>query len=541
MTGYLSRSVTAHGISNTNEYGGDNRKTECHCPSCQNAFRAWLKARYKTLDALNYAWWTEFWSNTIADWEEIHSPIFYGEYSLHGLKLDWRRFMSDQYIDFCRNEIKSVRKYSDRPVTTNLMGAFKPINYFKLARELDLVSLDSYPFWHFEENEQNQAMRASFSNSLMRSLKRQPYLLMESVPSVVNWMPRCSLKRPGMHELSSLQTIANGANSVQYFQWRKGRGGSEKYHGAVIDHKNGGNTRVFRDVASLGKRLEEITDVVVSTCNQPKVALVFDWENWWAADDAQATLFPFDYFSHFIPYYDAFWRLGIDVDIVDMDSSLDGYSLVVAPINYMYRGSYIDRVREYVKNGGTYVTTYWSGEVDDSDLCFTGRHPLTDVLGICIDEIDVRPLKQKNQIHLEEQDFEIEDLCTLVHAELAEVLGTYTDDFYAGMPAVTVNQYGHGKAYFLAAEGKVDYIKEIYRRLAEDLDLKSGFQAELPEGVLVNERIGEDGSLFFVQNFNDHPSKVMIHKEYLDIEKKTVISGEHILKPYEVKLLWKHL
>lgn len=192
----------------------------------------------------------------------------YGEMTLHGLKLDWKRFTSDQMLDFCKAEAAAVRTYSDAPVTINMMGPFDPLNYFRWAKELDIVSEDSYPFWHTQEDTLDPAVMAAFRYSLIRSLKKQPFLLMESVTSAVNWHPRCTLKRPGMHELSSLQAVSHGSNSVQYFQWRKSRGGSEKFHGAVVDHRNGENTRVFREVAHLGQRLEALSDKVMQTCNR---------------------------------------------------------------------------------------------------------------------------------------------------------------------------------------------------------------------------------------------------------------------------------
>lgn len=170
--------------------------------------------------------------------------------------------------------------------------------------------------------------------------------------------------------LSSMQAIACGSQSVQYFQWRKSRGSCEKFHGAVVDHKNGADTRVFRDVTGVGARLETMEERLTPTCNRPKIAMVFDWENWWAIEDAWAVVNKLDYYKLFCDYYQPFWEAGIETDVVDMESSLEGYQIVIAPYNYMYRDSYADRVRKYVKNGGCYVTTCWSGEVDESDLCF---------------------------------------------------------------------------------------------------------------------------------------------------------------------------
>ncbi|MCH4192734.1 MAG: beta-galactosidase [Butyrivibrio sp.] len=523
----------------SNEYGGDNDGIGCHCPYCEASFRKWLRNRYGSLEELNRAWWTTFWSNTYTDWGQIHSPSDNGEHTMHGLKLDWKRFISDQMLDFCKEEIAAVRTGSTAPALCNFMGAFKPLDYFRWAKELDLVSLDNYPFWHFAENESEMAMRASFLHTLTRSLKKQPYLMMESTPSVVNWAPRNSLKRPGMHELSSLQAIAYGSDSVQYFQWRKSRGGAEKYHGAVIDHKNGDNTRVFRDVSRLGARLEQISERVKGTCNRPRAAIVFDWENWWAADDAMAVVQPFDYLGRWMDYYRVFWEKGIDVDIVDMDDSLENYALVIAPVNYMYRGKYAGNVRGYVENGGVYVTTYWSGEVNESDLCFMDHHPLSDVLGIRTEETDVRPEHMDNQISYEGKSYEIKDLCALVHAEGAEVLATYQKDFYAGYPALTVNRYGKGKAYFIASENSVFFLRDFYDRLFQETQIICTFDACLPEGVAVSERKGaaESDSVWFIMNFNADVAEMTVHRAYQNIETEDEINGTVQLLPYQCLIL----
>lgn len=422
-----------------------------------------------------------------------------------------------------------------------MMGAFKPLNYFKWARELDVVSLDNYPFWHFQESDVDMAVAAAFSHTLTRSLKKQPYLLMESAPSMVNWMPRNTLKRPGMHELSSLQAIACGSNSVQYFQWRKSRGSSEKYHGAVVDHKNGGDTRVFRDVSHLGERLQAISERVMKTCNRPKVALVFDWENWWAADDAQAVTIPFDYRKRWMDYYKVFWEMGIDVDIIDMEDDLSDYRLVVAPVNYMYRGDYIENVKRFVERGGTYVTTYWSGEVDDSDLCFLESHPLRELLGIRTEEIDIRPAHMKNTVSYGGNRFEIKDLCALVHAEGAKVLSVYENDFYAGYPALTRNKYGEGRAYFIASENEIEFLRAFYKDLVEETKTGCGFSTEFPYGVTVSERkaLDADGSLWFVQNFNAYDVEIELRETYRDVETGEVLSGKQMLSIYQCLILEK--
>ena len=226
---------------------------------CRGNFRKWLQAKYDSLDALNQAWWTAFWSHTYSDWSQVDPPSPIGERSVHGLNLDWKRFITDHTIDFMLNEIVPLRKFTpDVPITTNFMGTFPGLNYWKFAKHLDVISWDSYPTWH-QGDDVALASEVAFVHDINRSLKGgKPFMLMESVPSATNWMPSAKRKRPGMHALSSLQAVAHGSDTVQYFQWRKSRGSAEKFHGAVVDHVGHENTREFRDVTDVGIKLEAL-------------------------------------------------------------------------------------------------------------------------------------------------------------------------------------------------------------------------------------------------------------------------------------------
>jgi beta-galactosidase len=242
----------------SNEYGG-----ECHCDLCQNRFRDWLKARYQTLENLNQAWWSTFWSHTYSDWSQIESPAPQGEVSIHGLNLDWHRFNTAQVTDFCRHEIAPLKAANAAlPVTTNFMEYFYDYDYWQLAEALDFISWDSYPMWHRDKDETALACYTAMYHDMMRSLKGgKPFVLMESTPGATNWQPTSKLKKPGMHILSSLQAVAHGADSVQYFQWRKSRGSVEKFHGAVVDHVGHIDTRIGREVSQLGEILSKLPEV----------------------------------------------------------------------------------------------------------------------------------------------------------------------------------------------------------------------------------------------------------------------------------------
>lgn len=527
----------------SNEIGGNGGDGACHCAYCQNAFREWLKERYGSLDRLNAAWWTGFWSHTYTDWSQIRSASARGEDLVHGQKLDWKRFVDSRQLDFCKEEIKAVRSHSTLPVTTNMMEFFYTFDYFQWAKVLDIISWDSYPDWHSGTDELRTAATTAAAHSLMRSLKKQSFLLMESTPSVVNWRSINRLKRPGMHELSSLQAVACGSDSVQYFQWRKSRGSSEKYHGAVVDHRGGEDTRVFREVTRLGERLGKIATRVIGTINRPRIAMIFDWENWWALDDAYAVDNNLDYREVFVDFFYPLWALGIDVDMVDMEGALDAYSIVIAPLNYMYKKGYADKIRAFVRQGGCYITTCWSGEVDETDLTYTGAHPLEDVLGIRTEEIDAPGGYCENSVRYQGVDYRVTGLCGLVHALGAKVLAEYQNDFYKGYPALTKNVYGNGEAYYIASLNEQSFLKAFYSEVLRERGLGCGLAVRLTEGVTVNERSSTSEEqdtaemIWFLQNFNREPATVELLECYENVETGEKLSGEIKLQAFECVVL----
>ena len=523
----------------SNELGGNFEDSACYCEKCQAAFRRWLKKRYGTLKRLNQAYWGRFWSHSYTDWEQIHSPAPHGEWTVTALEVDWRRFVTEQMSSFCLWEINAVRTHSKLPVTTNFMDFFKGLDYHRLQRILDIVSWDSYPQWHAQKDEVPAAVRASAGHHMMRAMKKQPFLLMESVPSGVNWRTFNPLKRPGMHMLSSMQAIACGSASVQYFQWRKGRGSYEKFHGAVLDHKNGSCTRTFADTARVGRRLKSLTGLVEGTVNRPRVAVIFDWENWWALENTTGPRLDIDYVSCVLAHYAPFWEMGIDVDFVGMDDCVEGYTLVAAPLNYMYKDGYADKIRRFVGEGGIYVTTYFSGMTDESDLCFIGHHPLEDVLGIIQEEIDAPGPEFENSMIFNGISYPVGNLRELIHVSGdTQVLACYTDDYVKGMPALTAHSFGRGTAYYIAAEPDRALLNALYKEAAGKAGLKNPLGIPLPYGVTVSLRTNQDGGgLIFVMNFKNEPAELCGFGQYTDGETGEIYKHQMILEPFSCRIL----
>lgn len=527
MNGQLAKRYAHHpaviGWHISNEYGG-----ECHCDTCQEQFRDWLKARYITLDALNQAWWSTFWSHTYTDWSQLESPSPQGESGVHGLNLDWRRFNTDQVTRFCSDEIRPLKAENPAlPATTNFMEYFYDYDYWKLAGVLDFISWDSYPMWHTRQDDIGLAAYTAMYHDLMRTLKQgKPFVLMESTPSFTNWQPTSKLKKPGMHILSSLQAVAHGADSVQYFQWRKSRGSSEKFHGAVVDHVGHIDTRVGREVAELGTILSALAPVAGSRV-EAKVAIIFDWESRWAMDDAMGPRNAGLHYENTVAeHYRALWSQGIAVDVINADCDLQGYDLVIAPMLYMVREGVSERISHFVQAGGRFVATYWSGIVNETDLCFLDGFPgpLRPVLGIWAEEIDSLTDEQHNSVAGVEGNalglsgpYRASQLCEVIHLEGAAALATYGDDFYAGAPAVTVNLYGKGQAYYVASRNDAQFHADFFTALAKEMHLPRAINTPLPEGMTAARRTDGESEFIFLQNYSAQSQSVTLPLDYQDI------------------------
>jgi beta-galactosidase len=344
-------------------------------------------------------------------------------------------------------------------------------------------------------------------------------MLMESCPSATNWRAVAKLHRPGLHMLQSMQALAHGADTIQYFQFRKSRGGPEQHHGAVVDHEGSENTRVFRDIAEVGERLKGL-DGLVGADTPASVALIHDYQVRWALEDARGFLQDkTGYGATLLNHYRAFWKQGIPLDLIDSRQTLDRYRLVIAPMLYMLREGVAERLDAFVRQGGTLVTTYATGYVNESTLAFLGGFPgpLKETLGIWCEEIDALYPGEANSIEWNGTSYRAFDLCELIHARGAEALGVYGADFYAGRPALTLNHRGKGRSYFIAARTGEDFLDDFYRRLTAEAGITPLFE-NLPEGVTVQLRGNGEKTFVFLMNFTNGTKRVSGPSGVFDLE-----------------------
>jgi beta-galactosidase len=503
-----------------NEYG-------CHVsrgfsPESAAAFRVWLRERYGSVEALNDAWGTAFWSQRYGAFDEVEPPRATPTFPNPTQLLDFDRFSSDALLECFLAEKAILREETpDVPVTTNFMGFFKPVDYQAWAPHVDVVSDDHYP----DPADAEAPVVAAMTRDLMRSLGQgRPWILMEQAPSAVNWRATNVPKAPGVHRLHSLQAVARGADGIMQFQWRQSRAGAETFHSAMLPH-GGEDTRVFGETVALGAELASLADVRGTRC-AAEVALVVDWESWWALEqDARPA--DLDYVAELRAWYRALWRRGVLVDFVGPDADLDAYRVVVAPAAFVLSAAAGANLAGVVARGGQLVVGYQTGIVDEHLHVHLGGYlgGLRDVLGVAVEEF--APTGTGTVSGTPPEPVRLAGLgaglagrwAELVRVRDAEVLATYAGPgphggLLVGAPAITRRRSGAGAGWYVSAL-PADLGAVVDAVLAE-----AGIEAaELPEGVEVVRR----GERTFVLNHSAHEARVDVGGEAVIVAPRDVV------------------
>ncbi len=471
------------------------------------AFRDWLRARYGTLDALNHAWGTAFWSQHYSDWAQVLPPRRAASHPNPTQQLDFRRFSSDALRDHLRAERDLLHAITpDVPVTTNfmVMGESRAMNYAEWADEVDFVANDHYVL------PGPQALdELSFSANLTGNLaRRRPWFLMEHSTSAVNWQPINVAKRVGELARDSLTHVAHGADAVCFFQWRQSVAGAEKYHSAMLPHA-GRDSELFRAVTRLGATLRELAPVAGSTRRPARVAVLVDWTSWWVSELDSHPTSRLRYRQEALDWYSALLALGVRADVLPAHAPWDGYDTVIAPVLHVVPAELADRLARYVAGGGHLITTYFSGIVDANDHVLPGGYPgaLRDLLGIRIEEF--APLLDGQSVALDDGSTGTlwTDRVDVAGPDVA-VLSRYRGGDHDGRPAVTRRRVGDGSAAYVSTRLGPAGLTPLLDRLLG----AAGVESELPEPlrgrVELAIRENADGCFWFLVNRTDDPVDV---------------------------------
>ncbi|GAA1639128.1 beta-galactosidase [Actinoplanes couchii] len=482
-----------------------NNELGCHnvydfSDDAARAFRLWLRERYDTVDALNHAWGTAFWSQRYDDFEEVLPPRLAASYPNPTQQLDFKRFSSDALKEHLRAERAVLRRITPEvPVTTNfmVMGETKGMNYADWAAEVDFVSNDHYVLPGPQARDE-----LSFSANLTGNLAGgHPWFLMEHSTSAVNWQPVNVAKKPGEMARDALTHVAHGADAVCYFQWRQSKAGAEKYHSAMLPHA-GTDSALFRDVVRLGERLRELAPLAGTDRRRAPVGIVFDWESWWVSELDSHPTDRLRYRQEALDWYTALLDLGIRADVVPPGAPLEEYRMLVAPILNVVPAELASRLQGYVAGGGHLVTTYFSGIVDEHDHVWLGGYPgaLREVLGIRIEEFG--PLLDHESVELDNGTTGTlwTDRIDVTGPDV-EVLARYKTGEQAERAAVTRRTVGTGSASYVSTRLGPDGLGALLPALLGP----AGVSGELPADLDGRVELTIRGDHWFLINRTDEP------------------------------------
>ncbi|MCE6998898.1 beta-galactosidase [Saccharothrix sp. S26] len=495
----------------------------CHCDVTAEHFRSWLRERYGSLEELNAAWHTAFWSQRYGEWDEVIPPRRAPYLINPGQRLDFARFCSDALLECFLAERDVLRRFTpDVPVTTNFMGLQQPMDYWELARHEDVVSHDWYP----DPFDPTGHVMSALSYDLMRSLAGGPWVLMEQAASAVNWRRVNPPKPAGQLRAQSVQAVARGADAVCFFQWRASRGGAEKYHSGMVPHA-GPDSRVFREVVSLGADLRALAPVTGASVTA-SVAVVLDWESWWAAQLDAHPSGDFDLLSRLRDFYEPLFDLGVTVDFAHPSADLSAYRLVVVPNLYLVRDP--EPLVSYVAGGGTVVMGFFSGVVDEHDRVLLGGYPapFRRMLGLRVEEmVPLGPDEVLTCTSASLGEFTADFWYDDLRAEGAEVVASLAD----GVPVVLRNAFGAGTAWYVGTRPSADAMGRLLSRVVAEAGVEPVLRP--PRGVEAVRR----GDVLFLVNHGVADVRLDVPGAHVDLLTGATVTDSVVLGRFGVAAL----
>ena len=508
---------------------------------------AWLKAKYETVEKLNDLLGLRFWAQNVTTFDDVPMPMRAPTVHNPALVLDWMRFSSDTLVAYARMQADLLRELTPNvPVTHNLRALTREFDHFDLAEVLDFVSIDS------NATIKTKSSELACEIDMLRSLKKagirtpgggeQGFWVIEQKAGNVDWQDVNSLVRPGVVRMFTYQLVSRGAAGVLYFRWRQPRIGSEKFYGAVLTHDGRAQNRVYQEIKEIGLELKRLAPVLHNTRVVAETAILFSHDNDWNLRHVKQPNSHFRLRDHLQLYYSALHDRNIAVDFARPAEDLSKYKLVIAPSLQLLGGGEADLLKLYVQNGGTLVGTFNTGLVDEHHIVPDDGfpHSMTDLFGLEVQEFDALPPGEENHLALKSpfnptQMHPARLWCDIIEAKGCQVIGTYAKDFYANRPAITLNQYGAGRAIYIGTMSHQAFYYDLVTWLRQLCGLAP--LLKVPDTVEVSMRQNDQRKIYFLINHQNSPVRIPFFKPMHDFLTGRTFTGNYDLPPHGVLVL----
>ncbi len=512
----------------------------CYCDNCLEGFKKWCRDKYGSIENLNAEWGTIFWSQTYRNWDELIIPAYTECDTISGmtsrnthnpsLMLDFRRFSSDSAVDYQKLQIDIIKRYTDKPITHNLMGHFSDIDYYNLGKDLDFISWDNYIRTPWGEAGYKET---SMAHDLMRGIKNKNFWVMEQQSGPCGWNNLGSTPAPGQLRLWSYQAVAHGADAIVYFRWRACTFGTEQYWYGILDH-DGKPRRRYREIQQTGSEFEKLTDLFVGAETVTEAALIKSYDNSWC-HGIQYHVTGFDYNKILTQYYSGLADNGISLDVTSADTDLSKYKLVVMPAFNLMSDDLKERLEKYVTDGGNLLVTFRSGTKDWNNKMSTDTLPgyFKNLAGVEVEEFDALYGDRTAEVDGITGKGTASLWCDVIKPETAKVLATYSSDFYKGAAAITANEFGKGKVFYVGCDLDTCSMKALMKFIAQEAGLLPVL-ADLPEGVEAVRRISKGIEYLMVMNHNETEAQIKLDGEFTDMITGEKVRNDVKIQPYGV-------
>ncbi|MCR5101487.1 MAG: beta-galactosidase [Butyrivibrio sp.] len=511
---------------------GNSHGDLCMCDNCKQRFQDWLKRKYNTIEELNLAWGTVFWSQGYNNFNQIMPPLVTVTGENPSQLLDWKCFCSDLIVDFAKMQVEIIRKNCPNHfITHNYMCFDDKVNYYDLAELLDFVSNDIYPAgnWQKQPNQPYNEMAAC--HDVIRSYKKRSFWMMEQQTGIAGWATMGRALNPGESSAWAMQSIAHGADAIVFFRWRACAYGTEQYWHGILGH-SGRPGRIYDEIKNMISRIKPFMDDFEGSIPKTEVGIVHSFRQNYAIQ-IQPNHPELKYVEHLHCYYKPLFNRNVPVDFITENEDFSKYKLIIAPLQYLMNSELENKYFEYVKNGGNLVLDMRAGVKDDNNVCMTeyelpGR--LGELLGIEIPEYDCL-FEHNCEVRYENEDYSVFKWADIIDIKGAKTVAYYSSDiFYKNSPAITENRYGKGHAYYIGTEPSEKLMQKIIDRIIEKNNIK--VLGESTDGVDISERQKNGRKWIFVTNLTNKDQEYELSEEL----KMLVGERKNKLKPYEAQL-----